>query len=434
MHDCSLNRKRKSVPKQPFISIPLDIPDVRVLQTDLTQADEFILTVESTLQSTTCRRCGRTITEQHGEDRPRLLRHLPILGRVVYLRIRPKRFRCPYCDDHPTTTQELDWYDPNALHTKAYERHLIVQLVNSTLSDVVAKEDVSSDALLGILDRWISTSIDWSALEPFIVLGIDEIALKKGHRDFVAVLSAKTVSGRLHVLTILSDRLKATVLAWLQAIPQEHCCRIQTVCIDMWEGYVSAVQEALPHATIVVDRFHVARHYRDDVDQLRKQEVRRLRATLPEEQQDDLKHILWPSRKRPVDLDEQEQVQLERFLVHSPALQQALRLREELTTIFDTARGRADGLRRMNFWRQRVRKSGLRCFDGFLSLLDTWLELIANYFIDHQSSGFVEGLNNKLKVLKRRCYGLSNVGRLFQRLTLDVDGYRRFSPWRAASH
>ena len=422
------------MPKQPFISIPLDIPDVRVLQTDLTQANEFILTVESTLESTSCRRCGRTITEQHGEDRPRLLRHLPILGRVVYLRIRPKRFRCPYCDDHPTTTQELDWYDPNALHTLAYERHLIVQLVNSTVTDVVAKEDVSYDALEGILDRWIATTIDWQALEPFTVLGIDEIALKKGHRDFVAVLTAKTATGRLHVLAILPDRLKATVAAWLQAIPEEHRSRIHTVCTDMWEGYVTAVRDELPDATLVIDRFHVARHYRDGVDQLRKQEVRRLRATLPDELQDELKHILWPSRKRPADLDEEEQAQLERFLVHSPALRQAITLREELTTIFDTARGRADGLRRIRFWRQRVSKSGLTCFDGFLSLLDSWLDLIANYFIDHQTSAFVEGLNNKLKVLKRRCYGLCNVGRLFQRLTLDVDGYRRFSPWHAGTH
>src|SRR5215210_3376949 len=422
------------MPKQPFVSIPLDIPDVCVLQIDLTQANEFIFTVESTLSSTTCRRCGRTITDQHGEERSRLLRHLPILGRVVYLRIRPKRFRCPYCDDHPTTTQELEWYDPNALHTKAYERHLIVQLVNSTVTDVVAKEDVSYDALLGILDRWIATTVDWQTLEAFSVLGIDEIALKKGHRDFVAVLTAKTASGRLHVLAILPDRLKATVVAWLQAIPEEHRRRIHTVCTDMWEGYVSAVQEALPHATIVIDRFHVARHYRDSVDQLRKQEVRRLRATLPDELQDDLKHILWPSRKRPTDLNDEERAQLDRFLVHSPALQQAIRLREELTTIFDTARSKADGLRRIRCWRQRVSKSGLSCFDSFLTLLDTWLDVIANYFIDHQTSAFVEGLNNKLKVLKRRCYGLCNLGRLFQRLTLDLDGYRRFSPWQAVAH
>ncbi|HJZ48893.1 MAG TPA: ISL3 family transposase [Roseiflexaceae bacterium] len=422
------------MPKQPFISIPLDIPDVRVLQTDLTQANEFILTVESTLESTTCRCCGRTITEHHGEDRPRLLRHLPILGRVVYLRIRPKRFRCPFCDDHPTTTQELDWYDPNALHTKAYERHLIVQLVNSTVTDVVAKEDVSYDALEGILDRWIATTIDWSALEPFSILGIDEIALSKGHRDFVAVLTAKTATGRLHVLAILPDRLKATVAAWLESIPADHRARIQTVCTDMWEGYVTAVRDELPDATLVIDRFHVARHYRDAVDQLRKQELRRLRATLPAEQQDELKHILWPSRKRPADLDDEEQAQLERFLIHTPALRQAITLREELTTIFDTARGRADGLRRIRFWRQRVTKSGLSCFDGFLSLLDSWLDLIANYFIDHQTSAFVEGLNNKLKVLKRRCYGLCNVGRLGERLTLDLDGYRRFSPWHAGTH
>src|SRR5947208_633152 len=113
-----------AMPKQPFISIPLDIPDLQVLQTEQTKAGEFILSVESTLESTCCRRCGRTITEPHGTDQPRLLRHLPILGRAVYLRIRPKRFRCPFCDDHPTTTQLLDWYDPQALHTKAYERHL----------------------------------------------------------------------------------------------------------------------------------------------------------------------------------------------------------------------------------------------------------------------------------------------------------------------
>jgi transposase len=67
-----------------------------------------------------------------------------------------------------------------------------------------------------------------------------------------------------------------------------------------------------------------------------------------------------------------------------------------------------------------------------LKLLSKWEELITNYFIERRSSGFVEGLNNKLKVLKRRCYGLRNVDRLFQRLTLDVDGYRRFSPWRAS--
>jgi len=416
--------------KHPLISIPLDIPDVRVLRTEINAQRELILTVESTLTSTSCRRCGRIITEFHGLDQPRLLRHLPILGRVVYLRIRPKRFRCPWCDDHPTTTQTLEWYDQGALHTAAYERHLILQLVNSTPTDVAAKEDVTYDAMLGILDRWIASSIDWEALEPFATIGIDEIALLKGHRDFVAIISAQTSAGDLHVLAVLPDRLKATVVAWLKSIPAARKAQITTVCTDMWEGYRSAVEQVLPDATIVIDRFHVARQYRDAVDTLRKQEVRRLKQELPKQAVDDLKHTIWPFRKREADLDQAEQERLDSLLTYSPALARAYRLREELTSIFDTARSKKDGLRRLHFWKQRVEKSGLSCFKAFLSLLDTWQDLIANYFINHQTSGFVEGLNNKLKVLKRRCYGLRNVTRLFQRLTLDLEGYRRFSPWR----
>jgi transposase len=415
-----------------IISIPLDIPDLRVLQTEITKAGELILTVESTLTNTTCRRCGRMITEPHGLDEPRLLRHLPILGRVVSLRIRPKRFRCPFCDDHPTTTQTLDWYDPKALHTNAYERHLSLHLVNSTPTDVAAKEDVSYDALLGILDRTVATSVEWDTRPAFATIGIDEIALLKGHRDFVAVISALTEGGDLHLLAVLPDRKKATIVEWLKTIPAARSTCITTVCTDMWEGYITAVQEVLKDATIVIDRFHVARHYRDGVDEMRKQEVKRLKQALPKEAHDDLKRTLWPFRKRETALDQTEQERLETLLTYSPVLRRAYGLREQLTAIFDTARSKKDGLRRIRFWRQRVEKSGLRCFDSFLALLDTWQDLIANYFINHQTSGFVEGLNNKLKVLKRRCYGLRNVVRLFQRLTLDLEGYRRFSPWRAA--
>jgi len=422
------------MPKHPLISIPLDIPDIRVLQTELTKDGELILTVESTVTSTTCRRCGRTISERHGLDEPRLLRHLPSFGRVVYLRIRPKRFRCPWCEGHPTTTQTLDWYDHGALHTKAYERHLIVQLVNSTLSDVQAKEDVTTDAVLGILDRLVAKSVEWSTLPPFATIGIDEIALLKGHRDFVAVISAQTKQGDLYLLAVLPDRLKATVVAWLKSIPAAIRTQITTVCTDIWDGYITAAQEVLPDARIVIDRFHVARQYRDAVDDLRKREVRRLKKDLPKEAHDELKRTLWPFRKRPGDLDCMEQERLDALLVHSPALRQAYTLREELTIIFETARSKADGLRRIRFWRQRVARSGLTCFDTFLKLLDSRLDLIANYFTDHQTSSFVEGLNNKLKVLKRRCYGLRNVGRLFQRLTLDLDGYRRFSPWRTPTY
>jgi transposase len=417
------------MPEQPTIQIPLDLPDVRVLRTELTHDRELVIEVESTLKSTTCRRCGKTIDTFYGYDRPIQLRHLPSFGLVVYIQLRPKRFRCPFCDDHPTTTQRLSWYEPKALHTKAYEHFLLLQLINSTIADVCQKENITPDAVQTIIDRWVASELDWETLPGFDTIGIDEISLKKGHRSFVAIVTARCPNGNLHLLAVLPDRTKHTVQTWLASIPSEIRRQIKSVCCDMWEAYVAAVQAVLPHAQIVIDRFHVAQHYRECADRVRKQELKRLRQELPKEEAETLKKTLWPFRKHRADLEPDEHERLDRLFAYSPTLKQAYERREELSTIFNTARSKAVGVRRIKAWCRTVEANGLTCFEPFLKLLDSWLDLIANYFRQRQNSGFVEGLNNKLKVLKRRCFGIYNLGHLFQRITLDLNGYRRFSPW-----
>ena len=86
----------------------------------------------------------------------------------------------------------------------------------------------------------------------------------------------------------------------------------------------------------------------------------------------------------------------------------------------------------MRAWIKRVEASGLGCFDRFIGTLEKRMDEITNYFEERETSGFVEGFNTKVKVLKRRCYGIYDLGRLFQRLTLDLEGYRLFG--RAAHH
>jgi transposase len=414
--------------KRPTIAIPLDLPDVDVIRTDVTAKRELVIEVRSTLTSTTCRTCGRTITDSAGTDRPIRLRHLPILGMQVWIAIRPKRFRCPFCDDHPTTTQVLPWYTPNAPCTKAFEQHMLVLLINSTIADVCRKAEVLPDAVLGVIDRWIESRTVWDTLPAFTVIGIDEIALKKGHRDFVAIVTAQEADGTLHLLAVLPDRTKATMVTWMQAIPEPIRQRIRTVCTDMWEAYIRAAEEVLPHAAIVIDRFHVATHAADAVDTLRKAELKRLRQTLTPKQAATLKHTMWPLRKRASALTDAERERRDQVLSYSPALKAAYDLREELTRIFDRTHSKAAGLRRLKAWRRKVLARGVTCFNRFLKLLDTWLDGITNYFRKHQNSGFVEGLNNKLKVLKRRCFGITNHRHLFQRITLDLEGYRRLGP------
>ncbi len=86
-----------------------------------------------------------------------------------------------------------------------------------------------------------------------------------------------------------------------------------------------------------------------------------------------------------------------------------------------------DAKRALRAWQAQVRNSGLTCFDGFLKTLHRYWEPITNYFVDLLTRGLVEGFNNKLTVLKRRCYGITNLGHLFQRIFLDLEGYRVFA-------
>jgi transposase len=409
------------------ITIPLDIPDVQVTNVEQNERGEYTITLESTVEGARCRQCGCEIRDLHGVDEAITLRHLPILGRPVYLRLRPKRYRCPSCEGGPTTTQQLSWYSAKSPHTKAYEKYILLQLVHATIEDVSLKEGLGAKAIEGIVERWVSRKVQWGEVKRMKILGLDEIALKKGHRDFVVIVTGKSASDEVKVLAVLPDRKKQTVKQFLERMPRRIKRAIRTVCTDMYEGFILAVKEVLGKAQVVIDRYHVAKLYRAGADRFRTQELRRLKQRLSKEDYTKLKGTMWPFRKRATDLEVAEQELLMRLFAYTPALQQAYEYREQLTSIFDTPLSKDAALQQLTAWQQEVRASGLSCYESFLQTLEKWKEEIANYFLARHNSGFVEGLNNKIKVLKRRCYGIFNLSHLFQRLYLDLEGYQRFA-------
>ena len=93
-----------------------------------------------------------------------------------------------------------------------------------------------------------------------------------------------------------------------------------------------------------------------------------------------------------------------------------------LTHIFNSHTNRKSAMAKIDRWVKSVEKSELKIFNGFIVSLNKYKPYIANYFKSRKNSGFIEGLNNKIKVLKRRCYGLFNTESLFQRLFLDLQG------------
>jgi transposase len=409
-----------------LLQIPLDIPSVKIEKFDATTKKGFVVTVTSDLNGATCQHCGKPIDNFYGYSKEITLRHLPILEKPVWLKIRPKRYQCPYCDNGPTTTQTCSWYDSKSPHTKAYEQWLLRDLINSTITDVSMKRGIGKAAVEGIINRHIDQQVDWQNIKAIPLLGIDEIALKKGHKDFVVIVSAINEQGEKHILAVLPDRKKDTVKAFLAAIPAVNKATIQRVCVDMYEGYSNAVYETLPGVAVIVDRFHVAKNYRSCADKARKQEMKALKNNLSDDDYAELKGVMWLFRKSWASLIKAQQVTLLLLFGYSPVLRQIYMFREVLTSIFNRPLTKPQAVSELNAWIKQVQELGLGCFDTFVGTLQKWMDEISNYFLQRESSGFVEGLNNKIKVIKRRCYGIYDLGRLFQHIWLDVEGRRLF--------
>lgn len=408
-------------------TLPLGIESLEILSQHLDKQGNIVFEVKSKAPSTPCHKCGELTDKRYGFGEIITVRHLPILDQPVYLKIRVVRYQCKFCDDHPTTSEKYDWLERKSKTTKAFDRYLNRQLINSTVEDVSKKESINYDIVESSLNRMVKTDVDWNEYHDLSTIGIDEIALKKGHDNYLTIISTKDKHGTLSVIGILPNRLKETVQSFLQSIPDRLKETVKTVCTDMYDGFVNAAAEVFGNRAIVVDRYHVSKLYREPLDQLRIAEMKRLKTELPKEEYVKLKGMMWILRKKHECLSKQEKEQIEVFYKYSPEIKTAHNYALKLTQIFNTHHNRNTADRKINRWISSVQKTDLNCFDGFIKTLNKFKANILNYFKDRKNSGFVEGLNNKIKVLKRRCYGIFNSPSIFQRLFLDLRGYDTFA-------
>jgi transposase len=122
-------------------------------------------------------------------------------------------------------------------------------------------------------------------------------------------------------------------------------------------------------------------------------------------------------------MSEAEEKQLEPLFKAAPKIKEAYKLCLKFTTIYNKHSTSGEALESVNDWIESVESSKLTSFKSFIQTLKKYKNEICNYFINRNTSGFVEGFNNKVKVLKRRCYGILNLKHLFQRIFLDFSGY-----------
>lgn len=161
------------------ISIDLGLSDIEIKEVTTDKKGHYHIKVESTLEEGRCHQCEREISKFHAYDREIEIRHLPILGKECYLHIKLPRFECEHCKKNPKTTAQLPWRRYNSSYTKEFEEYILSLLINTTMSDVSWKENISEGRIKRILEAHYPDKINWQKFETLGQIGIDEIALKK---------------------------------------------------------------------------------------------------------------------------------------------------------------------------------------------------------------------------------------------------------------
>ena len=389
----------------------MEIPSVRVTgyRKDRNQVEVF---VELEKTSAACPQCDVRSTHKHSEKRIPV-RDLPCFGRDVYLLVPRRRFKCRRCDG--PFTERLSFVEFGSSFTKRYEHYIYDQCQERSFTVVAKQEHISDTVIRKVYDSYASKHVQPRGRpKPIRVLGIDEISTRKGHRHFVCVI---TDIDRKQVIEVLENRLKDTVSAYLAALPQSVRKSIRYVSIDMWEGYYQAVVEALPRRVkVVVDRFHVMKQLNDALTKCRRE----IQRDMPKEERDELKGLRWILVRNETNLDEEQKAKLKELYEKCPELKTCHRLKEDFRNIFEKEKTRPKAKKKLQAWKRRARKTELKSIDAFLTTLDNWEEWILNYFSSGKiTNGVVEGLNNKIKLIKRRGYGYRNNGNFRQRILVE---------------
>lgn len=345
-----------------------------------------------------CPRCGELSTEVH-ESKEREVRDLSICGKQVVLHFEGRRFKCEQCGR--PFTERLVSIDHRRRHTRRYEQYVYECCLDSDRKAVARKEKLSESAVKDIFIKWAKQATNQVPEYTVRALGIDELSLKKRHRQYVLVLSDLD---RHCVIAILPDRKKETLVSWLKALPSSKRRAIRVVSTDMWEPYRQAVHEVLPWAEHVADRFHIMKQLNEHLSQAR----RAIQKQADEATRQILKGSRWLLVTDRSALTSQEEAKLQAVLDASPELRTMYLLKEEFRLIGDKARDRQQASRFLLAWICKVRATGNVRLLKFVATLRNWWNEFLNYFIDHITQGFVEGINNAIRFIIRRAFGFRN--------------------------
>jgi transposase len=391
-----------------FLTKLLNIEGIKVISHRQHEGIGIILQVERIGKESNCPRCGQKSHRLHQNHRY-LVKDLPWGENFVFLEINRRQFKCEKCGK--PFSEELEFVRKRRSYTKRLARKIIQEVLENDIHSVAKKGVVTTEEIERMLK---DAAKEYLKAKPSELkrLGIDEIALIKGKGNYCAVLIDLEKSKLIGILAgRKQEEIREVLLGWGKDVLEQ----IEEVSIDLWKGYRNVVRDLMPNAQVGSDRFHVMAQINKELDAQRKREKRQVedlikKAESSEEKADQekvlegLKKSKYVLLKNESDLNEEQKAKLVQLKDISPTLKSMHELKEEIRRVFEQANNWLVGLWKLGRWLLGAEKY----FPDSQNTIIRWLDEIIAYFDYKTTSGVVEGINNKLKLIKRSAYGFRN--------------------------
>jgi transposase len=360
-----------------------------------------------------CGQCGRRVSSIHDVSR-RTVRDLPILDAQTLLIVPRRRLDCPRCGPK---LELLSWLAPWGRVTARLAESVARMCQVMAVKHVARYFQLGWDQVKGIDKRWMNERLGPVNLHGVRVLAMDEFALHKGHRYATVVVDALCK----RVLWVGRGRSRADIRPFFQLLGPEGCKDIRAVAMDMNSAYLEEVRHHCPQAQVVYDLFHVVSRYGHEViDRVRVDQANRLRKD--RKGRAVVKGSRWLLLRNYDNLESrQDRVRLQELLRANKQLATVYILKDDLKHLWDY-RYEAAARRFWNQWYARAIRSRIPALVHFARKLKVYVEQILAHCRWPLGTSFLEGINNRIKVIKRVAYGFRDEEYFFLKIRMAFPG------------
>lgn len=362
--------------------------------------ETIILMVRAENKRAICPRCG-LISQSLHQNKRHNVRDLPISSREVILKVNRRQFKCKNCKK--PFSENLDFLESRKRFTKRYAEMITQQVISSDVKNVAANNGLTEEEVWSMV-MFITNKIKPINLKNLKKLGIDEISLVKGQGKFIVVL-VDLVTHKL--VELVSSRTQSEIKNVMEKWGEKVLNQIEEVSIDMSGNYKSLIKKICPNAEITVDRFHVTKMVHEELNKARISEKRTAETLKAKERAKlftSLKGSKYTLLKRVDQLSSQQKEKLEEVKEASPIIKIMHSLKEEFTKIFENSQNLGEGTLKLIDWLKKAEKY----YKNSVKTINRWFPEVVGYFKNRTTSGIVEGINNKLKLIKRCGFGFRN--------------------------